>query len=683
MPDIACIRVLLLSAVLMATACSDDLSSTLDAVGQRAAEPERANQLLPVNDEIIEFAAGAEPGPASLVDHPQKTALYGDLHVHTSYSFDAYAFATMSTPADAYRFAAGAAIPHPSGYDIQLDRPLDFYAVTDHAEFLGVARAAADPDTDVGQQSFAQPLHNLNEPGNTGIRSFGFRVKTFGQIRREILDDLQAGVIDAAVIEAATKNAWRDTVEAAQQHYRPGELTTFVAYEFTARSNDRGNLHRNVVFRDAARLPAMPFSSFNSQNPEGLWDWLDELRGQGIEALAIPHNSNGSNGHMFALQNWAGQALDADYAAQRRRNEPLVEVTQVKGTSETHPALSPEDEWADFEIMPYRVATTVPSEPSGSYVREAYLNGLEMQANRGLNPFRFGLVGASDTHVAGSSIDEESFFSKAGVLDGTPLLRGSVPLSFWQRWLGKLLAPKQLREVDGNTYIASSAFETWGASGLAAVWAENNSREAIYSAFRRKETFATSGPRIAVRFFAGFDYRDELMNSSDWLTTAYRNGVAMGGSLAAHAEQAPRFLVAAVADPNGAPLQRLQIVKGTVRDGSAQEQVIDIACADGLQPDPATRRCPDNGAAVDPATCTISPDKGAMQLSVQWQDPDYQAAENAFYYVRVLENPTCRWSTWEAMRAGNKPRADLPATIQERAWSSPIWIDAASGAPGL
>jgi hypothetical protein len=431
-------------------------------------------------------------------------------------------------------------------------------------------------------------------------------------------------------------------------------------------------LHRNVIFRDTDKLPVMPFSRFHSQNPEGLWDWMDAIRAQGIEALAIPHNSNGSNGAMFMMVNWAGEPIDNAYAQQRIRNEPLVELTQVKGTSETHPLLSPEDEWANFEIMPFRVATTLYSEPKGSYARDALRKGLTLQDNGMTNAYQFGFVGASDTHTGAASLDEDNYFSKVGLLDSNGGLRGSEPLSAGDAELITAAGRVQVKDIGGEKY-ASGAYESWGASGLTGVWAEENTREAIYNAFRRKETFATSGPRMKVRLFAGYGLSDNNLANADELSAAYAAGVSMGSEIQAEGDSAPTLLAWAAQDPNSAALQRLQIIKGWSVDGESFEQVYDVACSDGGSVDPVTHRCPDNGASVDLSNCAISENLGAGELKANWMDPDFNEEQRAFYYVRALENPTCRWSTWDALRAGATPREDLQTTIQERVWSSPIW----------
>lgn len=623
-----------------------------------------SGQLLPVDEEILELRPTA---------NEQRNAYFGDLHVHTGYSFDAYVFGNSSTPDDAYRYAKGQALDHPSGYRIQLQQPLDFYAVTDHAMFLGLVRAAADTSTEFSRYEIAEPLHDINAWYNMSEWSIGKRTRNFATFLTAAVGGLLDGSIDSEMTTAVTKSAWRDTIRAADEAYIPGSFTTFAAYEYTTSTDDMGNLHRNVIFRGTDRLPAMPFSRFNSQDPEGLWDWMDGLRDQGIESLAIPHNSNGSNGQMFKLTDWADDPMDDDYTVRRLRNEPLVEITQIKGTSDTHPLLSKNDEWADFEIAPYRVATKLYSEPAGGYVRDGYLRGLQLAAGGVANPYKFGLIGSTDTHNSASSFNEKTYFSKVGLVDGTAELRGSVPASFTYGTIMKKLVPDAVKEVDGKDYLAGSSFEYWSASGLAGVWAEENTRESIYAAFRRKETFATSGPRMKVRFFAGYDFVPNLLDAPQPMASAYRDGVPMGSNLSAVAGREPSFLVWAMADPNGTALQRVQVIKGYLENGEHRERIFDVACSDDLMPDPTTGLCPDNGAAVNLADCSTTGELGAAELKALWQDPEFDPEQEAFYYVRVLENPTCRWSTWDAIREGVEPRSDLPSTIQERAWSSPIW----------
>ena len=670
---------LFLIGTLMLMACSDEQGALRDLSSSERATLAGVNSgmpALPPDEGLLSQISG--PDTVTRVRPAERMALFGDLHVHTENSFDAFAFGSLATPADAYRYAAGEAITHPSGFDIQLDRPLDFYAVTDHAMLMGVAKAASDPASAVGMLDISEPLHALNRPGNFGTFTLIPRSQIFGQFVPEVATRLREGSLDPELVLAATRSTWLQNRQTTDDAYVPGKLTTFAAYEYTTSTDTRGNLHRNVVFQDTAKLPAVPFSRLHSQNPEDLWTWMDGLREQGIESMAIPHNSNGSDGEMFKQVDWSGQAMDERYVEQRLRNEPLVEITQVKGTSETHPMLSDTDEWAGFELMEYRVATKLASATNGSYVREALRIGLEMDAAGQGNPYQFGFIGSTDTHVGGGATREDKFFSKAGVIDGLPERRGSVPASWLVGTLSKLMAPDLVTEVDGKTYMQSSTFEYWGSSGLAAVWAESNTRESVYDALRRKETFATSGPRIKVRFFAGANYPSGVIDSADLLQVAYAGGVPMGGELAAYEQMAgsPQFLVWAMADDMSAPLDRVQVIKGWEVDGRSNEKVFDVACSAGGGVDSETYRCADNGAYVSAEDCSIPRDRGASELKVQWQDPEFDSQQDAFYYVRVLENPTCRWSTWEALRAGVTPRSDLPRTIQERAWSSPIWYRA-------
>ena len=477
------------------------------------------------------------------------------------------------------------------------------------------------------------------------------------------------------------KSAWADVANAAEEFNDPGKFTTFIGYEFTTSTDvEGGNLHRNVIF-NSSNAPIRPWTRIDSINPEDLWTWMDGLRDKGVDSLAMPHNSNGSNGQMFEVETFRGNPTSIEYAEKRMRNEPVVEVTQVKGTSDTHPLLSPDDEWADFEIMDKRVGSRPPtySMPQGGYVRDAYLRGLTLDWEGRGNPYKFGLIGSSDTHTGAGGFDEDNYWSKAGVLDGTDMGRGSVPLT--QDRIDQLNEyadlydqPISIKEIDGRTY-ADVGFDQWSASGLAVAWAEENTRDSIFQAFKRKETFATTGTRIAVRFFAGFDMDSIDLNSEDMVSNAYEKGVTMGADLFSQNNQTPQFLVWAQRDKLGAPLQRVQIIKGWVENasGTPKEKVYDVACSDGLSVDSLTNRCPDNGARVNISDCSISNDVGAGELKTTWTDPDFDPTVKAFYYVRVLENPSCRWSTWDALKAGVSPRPDLHKTIQERAWSSPIW----------
>ena len=606
----------------------------------------------------------AVPAAADIAVNPERNAYFGDLHVHTRFSFDAFLMGTRRTPDDAYRFAKGDAIEHASGFMMQMKKPLDFQGVTDHGLYLGMMPDLARTDSAYKDHPIAGFVKNATDAeGST---------EAFGAVLGHLTDSRVSDEVDPLRDASIARSAWDEIIASAERHNEPGKFTTFIAYEYTKSADQFQNLHRNVVFR-GTNVPTDVFPAYDSQ-PEDLWNWLDEERAKGNEGFAIPHNSNGSDGWMFAKAKWDGSAFDADYAEQRMRNEPLVENTQVKGTSDTHPLLSPNDEWADFEIMPVRIATLIPSKPEGSYVREALRNGIAMQKDLGFNPYKFGVIGSSDTHNAAGSFEEDNYWSKTGLMDIEPQQRGSVPLD--------------KPGPDGEKY-ANAASKYWGGSGLAGVWAESNTRDAIYDAFRRKETFSTSGPHIKVRFFGGiagdsnsgmpnaFNAMEDDKSEGDEgpsITDLYRDGVPMGGDLPpGKAGSVPVFYAWALRDNDSGALQRLQVVKGWVVDGKTEEKVFDIACSDDLTVNPATHRCPDNGARVNLADCSVTPNSGAAELKARWTDPEFNADQHAFYYLRVLENPICRWSTWDAIRAGVPPRPDMHATIQDRAWSSPIW----------
>ena len=647
--------------------------------------------------EIVDFSV-----PKTNIDklkpppNKNRNPYYGDLHVHTKYSFDAYVFGVTASPDDAYRYAKGEAIMHPLGYEMKLREPLDFYSVTDHGFYMGMIQAFADTTTDISKLDFAKPFHNLNREDNLTVESAGERSNIFSSILGAAIvqpyPDWHPKIIKAWLsrnVQAALKSfdydihksAWADVARSANEHNDPGNFTTFIGYEFTTSTNiEGGNLHRNVIF-ESSKASIRPWTRIDSLNPEDLWTWQDLLRDKGIDTISMPHNSNGSNGQMFEMESFKGDAIDILYSEKRMRNEPIVEVTQVKGTSETHPLLSPDDNWADFEIMDVRVGSRPPtySKPSGGYVREAYLNGLTLEFTKQGNPYKFGLIGSSDTHTGAGAFDESDYWSKVGLLDGDPENRGSVPLTEenvdrLKEYMAAFNQPISTIKLDQGEY-ANTGFTQWGASGLAVAWAEENTRESIFQAFKRKETFATTGSRIAVRFFGGYDLSSIDLNSDSLVSQAYQKGVTMGGDLLNDNNKTPEFIVWAQRDKNGAPLQRIQIIKGWMdsNSGRPSEYVYDVACSDGLSVDPLTNRCPDNGARVNISDCSISKNVGSTELKTIWKDPDFNPLDKSFYYVRVLENPTCRWSTWDAIKRGFKPREDLHETIQERAWSSPIW----------
>ncbi|GAB3315120.1 DUF3604 domain-containing protein [Haliea atlantica] len=567
-------------------------------------------------------------------------AWFGELHVHTMNSPDAFMLNVRTSPDDAYRFALGEAIEHVSGVEIQLREPLDFVAITDHSEYMGILPRLFDENSELSELELAGRLA-ADDP----------------EERQHALLEVLMSMGDNRPLEALVDpdlrhSIWQNYVRLAEQYYRPGEFTTLVGYEWTSSGGmEEINLHRNVIFR-SEKVPAQPFSSFDSPDPRKLWEWLDAQRDAGIEALAISHNSNLSNGLMFPAEKaFDGKPIDAEYAELRQRNEPLVEIAQIKGTSESHPLLSPNDEWAGFELLEDLLGGrgTI-GEPKGSYARDAWLTGLQMEETRGFNPYRFGVIAASDSHNSGSQVEEDNYHGKIGSADGTPEARR------------------------GGSFINTHHIR-YSSSGLAGVWAPENTREQVYDALARREVFGTSGPRIQVRFFAGQGWPENILEQHDWVEQGYAGGVPMGGDLSAAdvAEGGPEFLLWAVKDASSAWLQRLQVVKGWVEDGETREQVYDVACADGLSPDPQTHRCPDNGATVDLKNCDFDRHRGDGQLATRWRDPAFNPDQRAFYYVRVLENPTCRWSTWDSLRTGLPLPEDVPPTLQERAWSSPIW----------
>ncbi|MDA9652290.1 DUF3604 domain-containing protein [Pseudomonadota bacterium] len=647
--------------------------------------------------EIVDFSIAKPASEKNIPSNPDRVPLYGDLHVHTKYSFDAYIFGVTATPYDAYKYAIGEAIKHPLGFDMKLREPLDFYAVTDHGFYMGMIENYADTSSEMSKNEWTKPMHNLNRPENVTVESLGARANLFSSVLTQAIikpypywhpkvwkawltNNIQVAL--QSFDYDVHKSAWADVANAAEEFNDPGKFTTFIGYEFTTSTDvEGGNLHRNVIF-DSSKAPIRPWTRIDSLNPEDLWTWMDGLRDQGLDSLAMPHNSNGSNGQMFEVETFTGNAINNEYSEKRMRNEPVVEMTQVKGTSDTHPLLSPDDEWADFEIMDKRVGSRPPtySMPQGGYVRDAYLRGLTLEWEGRGNPYKFGLIGSSDTHTGAGGFDENNYWSKAGVLDGTDMGRGSVPLTKdrieqLEEYAELYDQPISIQDIEGRTY-ADVGFDQWSASGLAVAWAEENTRDSIFQAFKRKETFATTGTRMAVRFFAGFGLESIDLESEDMVKNAYAKGVTMGADLFSQDNQTPQFLVWAQRDKLGAPLQRVQIIKGWVENasGTPKEQVYDVACSDGLAVDPITNRCPDNGARVNINDCSISNDVGAVELKTTWEDPEFDPTIKAFYYVRVLENPTCRWSTWDAIKAGVSPRPDLHKTIQERAWSSPIWF---------
>jgi hypothetical protein len=592
-------------------------------------------------------APTAEPTAPAATASRDKSAWFGDLHIHTRWSFDAYSMKVRVGPEDAYRFARGEAIDHVSGKKIQLlGPPLDFMGLTEHGTYMGVSAALDDPEHPLRAIPFVQKLTDP-DPAISGAALTEF-MGSLGS----------SAAIPELVSDAVVKPTWQAIVELADRHDAPGRFTAFPAYEYTSMP-DGQNLHRNVIFR-GSDVPDRPFTSLDSNDPERLWAWMDEVRQRGDDVLAIPHNANGSNGLMYQTVTTSGDPIDALYAEVRLRNEPISEVMQIKGQSETHPVLSLDDEWADFEVADMILGRPADfSEPRGSYVRQALKDGLLLEAMQGFNPYRIGMIGSSDGHNASSPVEEANYTGKLGVLDGTPEARlHSVALP----------ASGDFEGVDNMPL-------RWGAAGLAGVWAESNTREALFDAMRARETFATSGPRIRVRLFGGFGFEPGDLEG-DIAEPGYARGVPMGGELEAGLDAgAPTFLVRALKDPNEAPLERLQIIKGWIEDGEAREAVFDVACADGADPNSGTHRCSLASRLPDLTDCSIEPGDGRAQLSAHWRDPGYRPGQRAFYYARVLQIPTCRWSTYDALRLGVPRPEPVPASIQERAVTSPIWLE--------
>lgn len=590
----------------------------------------------------------------------QRQALFGDLHLHTANSFDAFVLmGTKVTPEEAYRFARGDEIDY-LGQRIRRSEPLDFLAVTDHSENIGVFNELDNPDSDLSRSPLGKRIRAAIANGTLNLFA-----KREGQSEAlaligELLDPklLKKQGIDPYALSSTT---WRRVVDTANRYYQPGRFTTFIGYEWTSMPDGK-NLHRNVIFRggDAPN----PFTSADSYKPEDLWNYLTTIRAKGFEALAIPHNANASGGLMYDWATVDGKAIDAAYARLRQVNEPLSEISQNKGTSETHPSLSPSDEFANFEIFDRLLISPQYSRPDGSYVRDALGKGLVLQQKLGVNPYKDGFVGAGDLH-GGLPVHSEADFG--GNIGGANLGGGRTTADNAKVFLAD---PNQ-----GTTFspiITSSA-------ALTGVWAENNTRESIYDALRRKETFATSGTRLKVRFFGGWNLPAGLDKAADGVKQAYRKGVPMGSDLPHKpaGAVAPSFVVWAVKDANGANLDRVQVIKVWVENGKQQEKVFDVAF-DRSRLDKKTGQLAPVGNTVDLKTGRYTNSVGSVTLSTVWQDPEFKAEQAAVYYVRALEIPTPRWSTLLALQTGQPISTKVPATIQERAWSSPIWYTPAN-----
>ena len=596
----------------------------------------------------------------------EKTLLWGDTHLHTSYSFDAYTNNNFTAdPNVAYRYAQGEPVIHPYNRTrVQIETPLDFLVVSDHAEFLGVIRHIHREGVDTSElglwdsmrAQFAAWYLRRRLDERNAAELFRQVLPPPGEVRAEAADTTVGGNTQLLPpMDWVQEDTWRSQTELADQYYQPGTFSTFIGWEWSSIPGG-ANLHR-VVFTDGDKSVGQqfqPFSLIKSQYPEDLWAWLEETSAStGANFLAIPHNSNVSKGYMFDTTRLRGTELDGDWIAARRKWEPVTEITQLKGDSEVHPSLSPDDEFADFEEFPYylQVVQSPYEVAPGDYVRSALKRGLALEQQHGANPYQFGVIGSTDTHTGLPSAEEDNFWGK--------MATDSIPENKSRGW------EEGARSPDGWAMSAS---------GLAAVWAEENTRESIMAAMKRREVYATTGPRIRLQFFGSADFGEIDLASAELYAQATERGVPMGGELADGA--APEFLVLADKDPLGANLDRIQIIKGWLdADGEQQEQIYDVSWSDDRQPG-TDGKLPPVGNTVNLRTGQFENSIGAPQLSARWRDPDYTAGQSAFYYVRVIQIPTARHSLLDAIALGEEHAADHPDTIQERAYSSPIWIGA-------
>ncbi len=585
-------------------------------------------------------SAGSQATDARPPRNPLRNAYFGDLHLHTGYSMDAFAFGTRTTPEDSFKYAMGETVEY-MGKPVKRTAPLDFLAVTDHAEYLGVARETINPKGPFAGTEWYTMMTSTDP-------------KVSGQAFKKLIGSL---VVNKPLPEFSdpklTRSAWDAYAAIADKYYKPGKFTSFVGFEWTSAPENQ-NLHRCVIF--AGKGPAMPFSSFDSQDPEKLWEYLELQRKQGIDVIAVPHNANVSNGLMFDTRDLSGKPLTREYAERRMANEPLAEIIQGKGQSDTSPSLSPNDEFANFEMFTYLIGTDIKAKSAtGSYLRQAYGVGQALQQKLGVNPFKYGIEAGTDFHSGVSSTEPSNYVGSHGNQDNDPR---AVVLA--------------TESVSGEPPTAI------GSGGLTGVWAEENTRESIFAAFKRKETFGTSGVRIKVRMFAGWKYPKDMTKQADWVKAAYADGVPMGGDLSAPAGTGgPTFLLHAVKDPDSGNLDRIQIIKVTTRNGKSQEKIFDAVWSGDRKPDPKTGKVPAVGNTVDVKSATYSNSIGSVELVGEWTDPQFDPAANATYYARVLEIPTPRWSTYWAARLNLPPNPAVPAFVQQRAWTSPVWYSPA------
>jgi len=593
---------------------------------------------LSVNGLAMSADGGAigEPGRESGKPNPLKNVYFGEQHLHTQNSPDAFAAGSRQTWDEAFRYGRGEEVVlHTIATKNKIKRrtPYDFIAITDHAEYFGVMPQMIDPKDPLSKSDLAKRLQK-NDP--TAV----------GDILHDILTSTGRPEFTAPEL---LKGNWEKYVKVANKYNDPGKFTTLIAFEWTSIPNGR-NMHRNVFFRNDTG-PRAPFSSFDSIQPEDLWTYQEIQRNAGIENFAIPHNGNVSDGWMYSPNKFLGGPMDARYAARQQANEPLTEIIQTKGSSDTHPALSPNDEFAEFELFPNMINVGQPSQITYGYIRQGLVEGMILENTLGSNPFKMGIVSGADSHSGYSNNEEFNFHGSHGALEDTP--------------------KKRLNPVMNASGEMPSRL---GSAGATAVWAEENTRTAIFDAMKAKETYGTSGTLIRLRFFGGWKYSKNLAKDKDFVKKAYKGGVPMGQDLPKKAGKAPTFAVWALKDPESGNLDRIQIVKGFINKwGRTDEKVYDVAWSDNRKPDAKTGKLPPVGNTVDVKTAKYTNDIGDSQLSTVWTDPDFDPEQKAVYYVRVLEIPTPRWSTFDSVNSGLPIPEGVPTTLQERAWSSPIW----------
>ena len=588
--------------------------------------------------------------------YPQKV-LWGDTHLHTGWSTDAGFMGATKGPEEAYRFARGEEVVSSYGVRTKLVRPYDWLVVADHAENLGLAPMAIAKDPALMRLPFGKKMADLLEQGKTD-QAYAEWLTAINEGGDPLNDDKLRGT------------AWERMTDYAEQYNQPGVFTAFIGFEWT--SNPGGNnMHRNVIYRDGKDKAnrVLPFSNFDSTDPEQLWKWMAGYEAKtGGQMLALAHNGNLSNGLMFDDKTLSGKKLSRDYAERRMRWEPMYEVTQMKGDSEAHPMLSPNDEFADYGTWDKGSfgAAKDPGMINREYAREAFKRGLVYEEKLGVNPFKFGLVGSTDSHTGLSTAREDNYFGKVSKFEPYLVDGKHNEERFTDKVTGRVPDPK------GRNFDIFHA-QTLGA-GLAAVWATENTREAIWDAMKRKEVYACTGTRISVRVFAGWDFVEEDVQRPDFAETGYRNGVPMGGDLRkAPKSKSPTLMVRALRDPDGANLDRIQIIKGWAdKKGKTYEKVYDVAWSDNRKLD-SKGKLPPVGNTVDIEKAQYTNSIGDALLMGYWKDPDFDPEQRAFYYVRVLEIPTPRWTTYDAAFFGVERPEMVKPTHQERAYTSPIW----------